>query len=82
LFKPAHEKPAIAEKLRQIVEGYSGWHFVNRNPEMGRQPPAIAQLESIRAPVLVMVGEREGSPPQSGAKRGQVGMLRRVSAST
>ncbi len=59
LFRPAHEKPALAARLRQIVEGFSGWHFVNRNPEHGSKPPAITRLDAIRAPVLIILGERD-----------------------
>lgn len=59
LLAPALEKPDVAARLRQIVSGYSGWHFVNENPFPALDPPAIQRLGEITAPTLVIVGERD-----------------------
>jgi 3-oxoadipate enol-lactonase len=59
LFAPAREQPQVGARLKQMVDNYSGWHFVNQNPERAVSPPALARLAGIRAPALVLVGERD-----------------------
>jgi pimeloyl-ACP methyl ester carboxylesterase len=59
LFAPARAKPEVGARLKQMVDDYSGWHFVNRNPERPVSPPALGRLGAIRAPTLVLVGERD-----------------------
>lgn len=57
LFAPALQQPATAARLRQIIADYSGWHFVNANPEQGVAPPAGQRLAELEMPVLAIVGE-------------------------
>jgi pimeloyl-ACP methyl ester carboxylesterase len=57
IFAPAMRQPAVAARLRQIIADYSGWHFVNANPEQGVDPPAARRLAELKLPVLAMVGE-------------------------
>ncbi len=59
LFAPAMEKRDVAARLRQMVSGYSGWHFVNENPVRPIDPAAIQRLGEILAPTLVVIGERD-----------------------
>jgi pimeloyl-ACP methyl ester carboxylesterase len=59
LFAPARAQPQVDARLRQMVGDYSGWHFVNQNPERALAPPALGRLGAIRAPTLVLVGERD-----------------------
>jgi 3-oxoadipate enol-lactonase len=59
LFAPAREQPVVAARLRQMVEDYSGWHFINPDPARLLTPPAITQLAKIQAPTLALVGERD-----------------------
>ena len=33
LFAPAMRQPAVAARLTQMIDDYSGWHFVNDDPE-------------------------------------------------
>jgi len=56
-FTPAQRQPAVAARLAQIVEEYSGWHFVNHNPEHDLNPPAAKRLREITKPTLAMVGQ-------------------------
>jgi 3-oxoadipate enol-lactonase len=56
LFEGVLASPAAAD-FRRIVGDYSGWHFVNTNPERRFDPPATARLSEVRAPTLVVVGE-------------------------
>jgi pimeloyl-ACP methyl ester carboxylesterase len=57
LFAPARRQPEVDARLKVMVGDYSGWHFVNQNPERAVSPPAVGRLGAIRAPTLVVVGE-------------------------
>jgi 3-oxoadipate enol-lactonase len=59
LFGPAREQPAVAADLARMVEDYSGWHWVNRDPQRRAAVPAIDRLDQIDLPTLVVVGERD-----------------------
>lgn len=59
LFEPAQRQPSVAARLSQIVNEYSGWHFVNANPERGLEPPAAERLKELGMPVLALVGEQD-----------------------
>jgi 3-oxoadipate enol-lactonase len=58
-FAPALGLPAAAPRLRQMVAGYSGWHFATRSPEQSSAPPAAERLEQVAAPTLVIAGEAD-----------------------
>ncbi|MBE7532934.1 MAG: alpha/beta fold hydrolase [Chloroflexi bacterium] len=57
LFAPAMRQPAVAARLKQMIGDYSGWHFVNDNPEMGLARPSASRLSELAIPVLAIVGE-------------------------
>jgi pimeloyl-ACP methyl ester carboxylesterase len=59
LFSLAMAQPQVAARLRQMVEDYSGWHWLNKEPLLAMQPPASERLETIDTPTLVIVGERD-----------------------
>ena len=59
LFAPARAQAPVGARLKQMVDDYSGWHFVHRNSERAVSPPAVGRLGSIRVPTLVLVGERD-----------------------
>lgn len=59
LFAPASENPAVAARLRQMVGDYSGWHWANRDPQRGLDPPATERLREITVPTLIVLGERD-----------------------
>jgi pimeloyl-ACP methyl ester carboxylesterase len=59
LFASAREQPALAARLKAMVEDYSGWHLDHPNTERLVAPPAVKQLGRIRVPTLVLVGERD-----------------------
>ncbi len=56
LFEPLMAHPQAALHFQRILDDYSGWHFVNRNPLIHEQPPAAQRLPEIKAPTLVLVG--------------------------
>ncbi len=55
-FAPALRNPAVAVRLTQIVNDYSGWHWVNRDCDTFPPPPVYERLETIHALTLVVVG--------------------------
>jgi len=59
LFIPARRNAAVAGQLAQMVNDYSGWHWVNKNPWTPIDPPAITKLNKITAPSLIIVGEKD-----------------------
>jgi pimeloyl-ACP methyl ester carboxylesterase len=46
-------------RVRQMVAEWSGWQFANDTPLVRLEPPAAARLESLAAPILALVGERD-----------------------
>ena len=59
IFAPALEQPAVGEHVRAMVEDYTGWHFLNRDPDQRLDPPAAQRLSEIHCPTLIVVGERD-----------------------
>lgn len=59
MLAPAMEQPAVAARLRQIIGGYRGWHWLHDGEEVVPDPLPYDRLEDLRAPTLVIVGERD-----------------------
>jgi 3-oxoadipate enol-lactonase len=59
LFAPAREHAQIAAHLSEMVQDYSGWHWVHTDPGVAPGPPAIRRLKELRAPTLIVVGEKD-----------------------
>ena len=59
LFVPAAENPAVAARLHQIVDEYSGWHFLNADPASLPETPAIDRIDGLTMPTLIILGERD-----------------------
>ncbi len=59
LFAPAQRQPAVADRLKEMVADYSGWHFVNSADERYPVPPAAERLGELKMPMLVITGELE-----------------------
>jgi len=59
LFAPAREQPDCRAKLAQIVADDSGWNWLNESRSRGIKPAAAARLNEVRAPTLVIVGDRD-----------------------
>jgi pimeloyl-ACP methyl ester carboxylesterase len=51
------KKQANRRLATQIIDDYSGWHFVNKNPEQHLHPPAAQRFHELTMPILVIVGE-------------------------
>lgn len=62
LFAPANERPELAARLVEMVDGYPGHHWLGTDPhrpESGVRP--IDVLHTITMPTTVIVGDRDVS---------------------
>ena len=57
LFKSAMRNPLVADRLRGLIGSYSGWRFLNDDPQESLDPSPDVRLSEIGCPTLVMVGE-------------------------
>jgi 3-oxoadipate enol-lactonase len=57
-LEAARAREDVARRLEKSFAGYSGWHWVNDDPQSRVEPPAIQRLEEIRAPTFIITGER------------------------
>jgi pimeloyl-ACP methyl ester carboxylesterase len=59
-MRPAMERPELARRVRILTHANSGIFAAGPNPEVPLDPPALTRLEDVRAPTLVIVGDRDG----------------------
>jgi pimeloyl-ACP methyl ester carboxylesterase len=59
LFAFSQTLPSVAARLRTMVEQYSFWNMLHRDPHAAFEPPAVERLGEISAPTLVLVGEHD-----------------------
>jgi pimeloyl-ACP methyl ester carboxylesterase len=59
MFAAARARPEVIGRARDIAADFSGWHWLNRDPERWINPPTIERLGDIRCPTLVVVGGRD-----------------------
>nr|ADP09442.1 hydrolase [uncultured marine crenarchaeote E6-3G] len=57
LFEPAMRNPSVAGRLRELIGSYSGWRFLNDDPQESLDPSPNTRLREIECPTLVVVGE-------------------------
>lgn len=57
VFDKTRENENALTLLKQIVSDYSGWHWFNNDPREKVSPPAIDQIQNIKVPTLIMIGE-------------------------
>jgi pimeloyl-ACP methyl ester carboxylesterase len=58
LFEAARAHPQAGPRLAAMTAGWSGWQFLHRDPE-NTPAPINNRLNEIRAPTLIVVGERD-----------------------
>ncbi len=58
MFAPTRAHPQAGPWLRQLIDDWPGWQFIHRDPE-NTSIQAIERLGEVRAPTLVVVGERD-----------------------
>lgn len=59
LFATALKHPRVLRRLDEMVSDYSGWHWVNENPQILADEPTIYSLGTVSCPTLVIVGEHD-----------------------
>jgi pimeloyl-ACP methyl ester carboxylesterase len=59
MLAPAFENPRLAARLRTIIGGYRGWQWLNDGLEIVPAPLPYDRLDEVRAPTLVITGERD-----------------------
>lgn len=57
-FQPRRDG-AGEDVLHRMLADYSGWHWLNEDPVLPLDPPALQGLDAIRVPVLTLLGERD-----------------------
>ncbi len=57
IFEASRNIAIVFEKLAEQVLSYSGWHWINKNPIKILAPPAIEQLQKIKLPALILIGQ-------------------------
>jgi 3-oxoadipate enol-lactonase len=74
LFAPAMEQPAVAQRLRQIIGDYSGYHWVHTTNDQRPVPPVTDRLHELLMPTLVIYGERDTPEVHGSALRLEQGI--------
>jgi len=59
IFSAAQTNPEVLSLVHQMLSTYSGWHFLNNDPQVDPDPPAHEQLANIKAPTLAIVGSED-----------------------
>jgi pimeloyl-ACP methyl ester carboxylesterase len=59
IFAPGRRHASVAHELKTMVERYSGWHFMHRDPGDTPSPATAEVLSRIAAPTLVIVGDQD-----------------------
>ena len=49
--------PDVKERMTKIIRDYSFWGFINKDPQLNLDPPAIQQLDRINLPTLIVTAE-------------------------
>ncbi len=59
LFDAVNQRPVARTALREMVAGYSGWGWTDRDPGTWGEPDCAARLGEIDVPTLIVVGEHD-----------------------
>lgn len=53
----AAENPISSDLLNTMIEDYSGWHWLNEDPQKSNPIGTIEMMRSIKTPTLIVAGE-------------------------
>jgi len=56
-MKDAAVNPVSSELLKTMIAEYSGWHWLNRDPQKRNPEGTIEMLEGIKVPTLIVAGD-------------------------
>lgn len=59
IFDRMRSKPSAYEHMDKIIKRYSGWHWLNCDPEFEENPYAVNEIGRIKVPVLVISGDKD-----------------------
>lgn len=57
LFDYTQKQPGVVAALNYIVGNYSGWHWLNHDPQTPSNTQPLDRLHEITQPTLILVGE-------------------------
>lgn len=57
VFSSSKNYPETFENIKNMVNNYSGWHWLNSGFRIRPSTPAIEQIDILSCPVLVVIGE-------------------------
>ncbi len=56
-MKDAAENPISSELMRTMITDYSGWHWLNRDPQKNNPDGTVEMMQEISVPTLLIAGE-------------------------
>ncbi len=56
-MKDAAENPISSELLKNMMNDYSGWHWLNKDPQKYNPDGTIEMMQEIKVPTLLITGE-------------------------
>jgi 3-oxoadipate enol-lactonase len=59
LFTGTKEHPEVIPELKLMVDDYSGWHWLHKDPQDPEFTDARERLHEIEIPTLIIVGEKD-----------------------
>lgn len=59
ILAPAMARPEARAQVEAMVNDWSGWQFLNRDPAQHPKPPAAQRLRQLACRALVIVGEHD-----------------------
>ena len=57
MFNKTREDIDATLLLKQVVSDYSGWHWFNSDPREKVNPPTLEQIQNIKVPTTIIIGE-------------------------
>lgn len=62
LFKDSVKNLQVMERFKEIGYDYQYWHFLNPDPVVYADPPAVQQIDRISLPTLIVTAEYDLEP--------------------
>jgi pimeloyl-ACP methyl ester carboxylesterase len=59
LFASVRARADLDARFTRIISEYSGWEWMNKDPQSPPAPPPAERLSEIHSPMLAIVGERD-----------------------
>lgn len=57
IFNSLNDKPEVKSKVKNILEDYSCWHFLNKDLRKVEESDSMSRLDQMDVPVSIIVGE-------------------------